>query len=163
MGLGRLNRGCVQGDSMLGEAAAELAATGGAALVTAMVTDGWEGVKARFARLLGRGDAREVEGAAARLEECRAALAVLTGAELQKARAEQEIAWRVRLGDLLERQPDWERELRSLVAEIRARARDSAVQVEQHVTGSGHAQQAVLGHGTQVNTFGGQVDPGPGR
>jgi hypothetical protein len=39
--------------------------------------DGWEGVKARFARLLGRGDAKEVERAAARLEECRALLAVL--------------------------------------------------------------------------------------
>lgn len=147
---------------MLGEAAAELAAAGGTALVTAMVTDGWVGFKAGFARLLGRGDAKEVEGAAARLEECRAVLAALAGAELQRARAEQELAWRVRLGDLLERRPDRERELRSLVAEVRARAGNVPGRVEQRVTGSGHAQQAVLGQGTQVNAFGGQVEPGSG-
>ena len=146
---------------MLGEAAAELAAAGGTALVTAMVTDGWEGIKARFARLLGRGDAKETEGAVTRLEECRAMLGVLAGAELQRARAEQELAWRLRLGDLLERQPDRASELRSLVAEVQARVGDPAGRVEQHVTGSGHAQQAVPGRGTQVNTFGGQVEPGP--
>jgi hypothetical protein len=38
---------------MLTEALTARAATGGTALVTAMVTDGWEGVKARFARVLG--------------------------------------------------------------------------------------------------------------
>jgi hypothetical protein len=145
---------------MLGEAAAELATAGGVALVTAMVTDGWEGVKARFARLLGRGDAKEAEGVAARLEECRAALAALAGAELQWARAEQELAWRVRLGDLLEREPDGERELRSLVAEVQARQPRADGWVEQRVTGSGHAQQAVQGQGMQVNNFGGQ---GSGR
>ena len=147
---------------MLGEAAGELAAAGGTALVTAMVTDGWEGVKARFARLLGRGDAKEAEGAAARLEECRAALVVLAGAELQRARAEQELAWRIRLGDLLERQPDGERELRSLVAEVQSRIRDSDGRVEQRVTGSGHAQQAVQGRGVQVNNFGGQGESDSG-
>lgn len=148
---------------MLGEAAAELAAAGGTALVTAMVADGWEGVKARFARLLGRGDAKEVEGAAARLEECRALLAMLAGAELERARAEQELAWRTRLGDLLERQPDGERELRSLVAEVQARVRGSDGWVEQRVIGSGHAQQAVQGRGIQVNNFGGQGEPDSGR
>jgi hypothetical protein len=141
---------------MLGEAAAELAATGGTALVTAMVTDGWEAVKARLARLLGRGDAKEVDRAAARLDEGRALLAVLAGRELQQARKEQELAWRVRLGDLLERQPDAESELRSLLVEMEGRAGESAVSVEQHVTASGRAQQAVLGQGIQVNKFGGQ-------
>jgi hypothetical protein len=148
---------------MLGEAAAALATSGGTALVAAMVTDGWEGVKARFARLLGRGDAREVEGAAARLEECRDLLAVLAGTELQRASTEQELAWRIRLGDLLERQPEAEYELRSLVAELQARARGSAGWVEQHVTGSDHARQAVQGQGIQVNNFGGQDESRTGR
>jgi hypothetical protein len=148
---------------MLGEAAADLAAAGGTALVTAMVTDGWEGVKVRFVRLLGRGDSKEIQGAAARLDECRGLLAVLVGAELQRARTEQEVAWRIRLGDLLEREPEAERELRSLVAGIQARARGSAGSVEQHVTGSDRAQQAVQGHGIQINTFGGQDESDAGR
>jgi hypothetical protein len=148
---------------MLGEAAAELAATGGTALVTAMVTDGWEGVKARFARLLGRGDAKEAERVAAWMEEYRAELAALAGEELQRARAAQEQEWRVRLVDLLVREPGMERELRSLVAEVQARQPGSYGRVEQHVTGSGHAQQAVQGRGVQVNNFGGQGEPGSGQ
>jgi hypothetical protein len=148
---------------MLGETAAELAAVGGTALVTAMVTDGWEGLRARFARILGRGNSKEVEVAAARLDECRALLAALEGAELQRARAEQEFAWRIRLGDLLEWQPEAGNELRLLVDEVRARTKGSAGRVEQHVTGSGSSQQAVLGQGVQVNTFGGQDEPGTGR
>lgn len=148
---------------MLGEAAAGVAAAGGTALVTAMVTDGWEGVRARFARLLGHGDAREAEGVAARMEECRAVLAVLAGTELQRVRAEQELAWSTRLGDLLERQPDRERELRSLVAELQAQIRSPSGWVEQRVTGSDRVQQAVQGRGIQVNNFGGQGEPTPGR
>ena len=148
---------------MLGEAAAELATAGGTALVTAMVTDGWEGVKDRFARLLGRGDAKEMARAAARMDECQALLAMLAGRELERARTEQELAWRVRLGDLLEREPDAEDDLRSLIAEVQAQSPGPAVWVEQHVTGSDHAQQAVQGHGIQVNTFGSQDEPGAGR
>ena len=48
---------------MLTEALAALASTGGTALVTAMVTDGWEDVKGKFARLFGGGKAREAEAA----------------------------------------------------------------------------------------------------
>lgn len=55
-----------------------LASTGGTALVTVMVTDGWEDVKGKFARLFGRGEPREAETAAARLEQSQAALAGLT-------------------------------------------------------------------------------------
>jgi hypothetical protein len=141
---------------MLEEALAGLASAGGTALVTAMVADGWEDIKARFARLLGRGDAKETESAAARLDESQTLLAVLAGDELQRARAEQEFAWRIRLGDLLERQPGAEPELRALIDEARTRAGSSAGFVEQHVTGSDQVQQAVQGYGIQVNTFGGQ-------
>jgi hypothetical protein len=147
---------------MLEEALTGLVSAGGTALVGAMVTDGWEAVRARFARLLGRGDAKEAKAAAARLEESRAFLAALAGAQLQRAQAELEITWCTRLGDLLERQPEAEQELRTLVAEAQALATGSAGRVEQHVSGSGGAQQAVLGHGHQVNYFGGQGDPAAG-
>ena len=141
---------------MLGEAAAELAAAGGTALVTAMVTDGWESFKARFARLLGRGNAEETEAVAVQLDETQAMLVARVGAALERARAEQQLAWRIRLGDALERQPGAENELRPLIAEIQAFAQAPSVSIEQNVTGFDHAQQAVQGQGNQVNTFGSQ-------
>jgi hypothetical protein len=123
------------GAGVLGEAAAELAAVGGTALVTAMVTDGWENFKARFARLLGRGHAEETEVVGVRLDESQAMLLGLAGADLERARVEQQLVWRVRLGDVLERHPGAENELRSLVAEIEARTQIPFVSIQQNVTG----------------------------
>jgi hypothetical protein len=145
---------------MLAEALAALASTGSTALVTAMVTDGWEGVRSRFARLLGRGNAKETEAAAARLEQSRAGLAGLAGPGLERAQGEQEIAWRTRLADLLERDPGAAGELRALVAEVQAQVAGSAGRVEQHAAAFDQAQQAVQGHGVQNITFGGQGGPG---
>lgn len=145
---------------MLTEALTALASTGGSALVTAMVTDSWEGVRARFARLFGRGDAKHAEAAAGRLEQSRAVLTGLSGADLERARAEQEIVWRTRLADLLEHDPSAEQELRVLVAEVQAQVVGSAGRVEQHAAAFDQAQQAVQGHGVQNVTFGGQGGPG---
>jgi hypothetical protein len=145
---------------MLTEALTALASMGGSALVAAMVTDSWEGVRARFARLFGRGDAKQAEAAAGRLEQSRAVLARLSGADLERARAEQEIVWRTRLADLLEHDPSAEQELRVLVAEVQAQVVGSAGRVEQHAAAFDQAQQAVQGHGVQNVTFGGQGGPG---
>jgi hypothetical protein len=145
---------------MLTETLTALASTGGTALVTAMVTDSWEGVKARFARVFGRGDAARAEAATGRLEQSRAVLAGLSGAGLERARAEQEIIWRTRLGDLLEQDPAMERELRELVAEVQAQMAGSAGRVEQHAVAFDQAQVAVQGHGVQFVTFGGQDGSG---
>jgi hypothetical protein len=90
-------------------------------------------------------------------------LAGLSAAELQRVRAEQEFAWRVRLGDLIERHPEADGELRALVDEMRARAGGSPVWVAQYVTGSDRAQQAVQGSGIQVNSFGDRDKPGTRR
>ena len=141
---------------MLTEALAALASTGGVALVTAMVTDGWDDVKGKFARLFGRGKAREAEAAVARLEQSRSALAGLSGADLERARAEQEVVWRTRLVDLLEQDPAAETELRRLVSEVQAQVARSAGPVQQHAAAYDQAQQAVLGHGVQNVRFGDQ-------
>ena len=139
------------------EALAALAAAAGMALVNAMVVDGWEGVRRRLARLLGRGNDEEAEVAAARLEKSREMLAGLSGADLGKAQAEQAVVWRTRLGDLLEDHPEVEGELRNLVAEVQAQVVvGSAGSVRQQVVGLDRAQQAVPGHGVQHNLFGGQ-------
>jgi hypothetical protein len=132
-----------------------LAATGGNAVVTAMVTDSWEGLRGKIAQLFGRGDKRESETALDRLDQSRATLARLSGRDLERAQAEQEIIWRTRLEDLLARHPAAEAELRGLVSEIRAQSIGSAGHIEQHATASGNAQQAVQGQGVMNVTFGG--------
>jgi hypothetical protein len=145
---------------MLTEALTALASTGGAALVTAMVTDSWEGVRGRVARLFGRGDAKQTDTAGERLEASRAALEGKSGAELDQAVSEQQVVWRTRLADLLEQDPGAERELWDLVAEIHAQTGGSAGTVVQHAAAYDQAQQAVQGHGVQHNTFGGQSGSG---
>jgi hypothetical protein len=145
---------------VLAEALAALASTGGTALVTAMVTDSWESIKGSVARLLGRGEPKQTEAAQERLELSRAVLDGLVGTELDWARAEQEIVWRTRLADLLEAHPQAADELTSLIGVIQAQSTHSAGPVVQHVTAYDQAQQAVLGHGVQNVTFGGQRDPG---
>src|SRR5690348_12894144 len=98
---------------MVVEALEALAAAGGTALVTAMVTDGWESIRQRVARLLGRGIDKEVQAAAVRLEKSHAMLTRLSGVDLERAEAEQAVVWRTRFSDLLENHPEVEGELRS--------------------------------------------------
>jgi hypothetical protein len=150
----------MEGDRMLEQALAALATMGGNAIVTAMVCDGWESLRLRFARLLGRGEAGAAEEIAAKLAQSQAELTAAAGADAARVRTEQEIAWRTRLADWLEQDPGGAGELRALVAEAQAQTIGSAGRVEQHVTGSGNAQQAVQGHGVQTNVFGGQDEPG---
>ena len=148
---------------MLTDALVGLASAGGTALVTAMVTDAWEDVKAHFARILGRGKATETATATAQLEQSRIALKGLTGSDLEIARVDQELIWRKHLADLLEQHPDSEAELQTLVAEVQARVAGLSAPVEQHVLAFDQAQQAVQGHGVQNVTFGGQREAGASR
>jgi hypothetical protein len=143
---------------VLDEALSALAAAGGTGLVTAMVTDGWESVRARVAKLFGRGNEKQAEVIAGRLEESRSRLEGLSADELDRARAAQEAAWRTRLADLLEEHPEAAPELRELVADVQARTANWAGQIDQRVIGFDQAQQALLGQGSQVNNFGGQRD-----
>jgi hypothetical protein len=141
---------------MIEIALAALAATGGSALVSAMVTDAWEGFRGKVAKLFGRGDAKETEAALAQLDQSRKALADAAGPELDRAKMEQEIVWRTRLTDLLTRHPDAEKELSGLVSEIQAQTIGTAGHIEQHAIAKDNAQQAVQGQGVQNVTFGGQ-------
>ena len=91
-----------------------LASMSGTALVTAMVSAGWDTLKLRYARLLGRDDPGETTDVAARLEQSRTVLMGLSGTALAEAKTAQEIIWRAQLIDLLERQPQAAHELRAL-------------------------------------------------
>jgi hypothetical protein len=128
---------------------ATILATAATALVTAMTTDGWEGVRKKVAQWFGRGKQDGTDRALAELDQSRAALTDAT-------RTEQEIIWRTRMGDLASRDGAAAAELPALVRELQALTATVAGHIEQHATASGNAQQAVLGQGTQTNTFGSQ-------
>src|ERR1700677_2226024 len=99
---------------------AAILATAGTALVTAMVTDGWEGVRKKVAQWFGRGKKDDTDRALTELDQARTALTTATGAELDRARMEQEIIWRTRVGDLASRDQAAAAELPALVQELQA-------------------------------------------
>jgi hypothetical protein len=98
--------------------AATLAALAGNALVTAAVTDVWEDVRHKIARLFGRGQPdSQIER---RLDATREQLAATDPDELEGAQVIQAAQWTTRFGDLLADHPEADAELRALVAEIQA-------------------------------------------
>jgi hypothetical protein len=140
--------------AVLGEVLTALVVSASTRLVTAMVEDGWEEVKARVARLLGRGDPAEEARQATRLERAREEVTEGSGQELEQARERQAAAWQTRFEDLLEDSPEAAAELRELVEFLgRTGAAASAGTVQVHAQASGQAQQAVQGQGVQTNTF----------
>lgn len=129
-----------------------LAGTAASALVGAVAKDAWSAAKKGTARLLGRGDQAREAAVEGQLERTRAAVES-AGADSEAVRGRQEAVWAGRLEDLLIERPGAADELRTLVREIGATGTRSAGHVVQHATASGNAQQAVLGHGSQTNTF----------
>ncbi|MEV4830527.1 hypothetical protein AB0K25_19655 [Micromonospora sp. NPDC049257] len=88
------------------------------------------------------------------LERTRVAVEA-AGPDGERVRAQHEALWAGRLEDLLIERPDAAADLDALVRQVAvASGGRSAGHVVQHVSASDSAQQAVLGHGSQVNTFG---------
>jgi hypothetical protein len=86
-------------------------------VVAAAVTDTFEAVRDRVARLFGRG--MPDPATERRLETTRAELANLTGTDAASVEAAQQVQWRVRFSDLCEAYPEAAQELAQLVAELR--------------------------------------------
>ncbi|WP_208035228.1 hypothetical protein [Streptomyces cyanogenus] len=103
---------------MLSEAMVAMAAAGGSAVVQAAGTDAWEGLRARVARLLGRGAAQGEQDALARLDRTRTALESAGDDDMADARTRQQAAWQTRFQDLLEGLHEAERQ--AAVAELEA-------------------------------------------
>jgi len=95
-----------------------LASMAGSAVVTAAMTDAWEDVRHKFAKLFGRGELDPLIGQ--RLDMTHAQLVATPAADLVKVQAEQAARWSGRLADLLTDRPDTEAELRALVREIQS-------------------------------------------
>lgn len=95
-----------------------LTALAGNTLVTAAVTDAWEDVRHKVARLFGRGEAdpkieQKLNDTWRQLDAAKP-----TG-ELERVQADLARDWTVRLKDLLADYPDAEAELNALVEDIR--------------------------------------------
>jgi len=151
---------------MLAEALTALASLAGNTVVAAATTDAWEAARRRFARLLGRGDPKQEQLAAGRLEETHKRLAG-AGADLDQARAAQAQRWAGRLADLLEEDPGVEAELRTVVEEIRAALPAGTVSASDHAVAAGRdVNITASGAGTAIGVVHGNVappgPPGPG-
>ena len=102
----------------MGESLLTLAALAGQMVVDAAATDAWETAEHRYAKLLGRGDAKQTQLAEQWLEETREQLAGGAGADMEMIRTALAGRWAGRWADLLEEDPDAEAELRGFVQEI---------------------------------------------
>jgi hypothetical protein len=138
---------------------AALAALAGNALVTAAVTDAWEDVRNKIARVFGRG--RPDPQIEKRFEATRAALeAAGSPADAGKARADQTASWTARLTVLLEDHPEACGELEELVRAIRG----SAAVASDHAVAAGRDVNITASSGgVGAGVIHGKVSVGPTR
>ena len=125
---------------MLGKSPLALAAlAGGRTLVDAAGADEWETAQRKFARLLGRGDAKQTRLAEQRLEETREKLIGAAGTDVGLIRKALGVGWAGRLVDFLEENPDTEADLQTLVQEVRAVLHAETVSASNHAVSANGA------------------------
>jgi hypothetical protein len=135
-----------------GDVLAALAQFAGQTVAAAAVTDVWEAVRGRFARLLGRGDARKIEAAERWLAQTREQLtAAGAGAPLEQVQEAAAERWAGRFADLLDEDPALEAELRTLVAQV-------AAELPAGVAAAGHSVAA--GRDVRITASGGGIAAG---
>jgi hypothetical protein len=122
---------------MSGEALIGLAQFAGQTVAAAAITDVWESVLSRFARLLGRGDARKTEVVEGWLAQTREQLASVGSSGLEQARQVAAERWAGRFADLLDEDPAIGEELRALVDEVAAELPTGGVFAIGHSVGAG--------------------------
>jgi hypothetical protein len=134
-----------------------LVATAGSALVQAMVTDGWEGVRHKVARLFGRGEPDPA--IERRLDATRQELAAASPAELSAVQAALAAQWQTRFADLLADRPEAEAGLAGLVGELTP----VTTAASDHAVAAGRDVHVSADHGgVAAGVIGGDVTlPGP--
>jgi hypothetical protein len=150
-----------------GDVLIALAQFAGQTMAAAAVTDVWEAVRGRFARLLGRGDARRTQVAEQWLAQTHQQLAAAPGSGLERVREDAAERWAARFADLLDEDPGVEAELRALVEEVAAQLPVGAVSTADHSVAAGRdVNITASGGGTAAGVIHGNVAPpdptGPG-
>lgn len=104
-----------------GDVLVALAQWAGQTVAAAAITDVWEAARDRFARFLGRGDARKTEVTERWLAQTWEQLAAAApGGDLERVQEAQAERWTGRFADMLDEDPGLEAELRALVEEVAA-------------------------------------------
>ena len=155
---------------MSGEVLLALAQFAGQTVVAAAVTDVWESVRGRFARLIGRGDKPRTEAAERWLAQTREQLTAAGSGELEQVRQAAAERWAGRFADLLDEDPAVEAALRSLVEEVVAGLPAGSVSAAGHSVAAGRdVRITASGGGTAAGVIHGNVGssgptvPGPGQ
>jgi hypothetical protein len=145
---------------MPGEVLMALAQFAGQTVAAAAITDVWEAVRDRFARLLGRGDTRRTQVAEQWLVQTHHQLTTAPSAELEQGRAAQAQRWAGRFADLLDEDPGIEAELRALVEEVAAQLPAAAVSAADHSVAAGRdVNITASGGGTAAGVIHGNMTP----
>jgi hypothetical protein len=146
---------------MSGDVLMTLAQFAGQTVVAAAITDAWEAVRDRFARLLGRKDARRTEVAKQWLTQTREQqLAAAESGSVELVREAQAERWVGRFSDLLDEDPGVEAELRALVEEVSALLPAGAVSATGHGVAAGRdVAITASGGGIAAGVIHGSVTP----
>ena len=148
------------GGGVPGDVLMALAQFAGQTVAQAAITDVWEAVRGRFARLLGRGDARKTQVAEQWLAQTRQQLAAAAGSGLEQAREAAAERWAGRFADLLDEDPGVEAELRALAEEVAAQLPPTAVSAADHSLAAGRdVNISASGGGTAAGVIHGNVAP----
>ena len=134
-----------------------LAAVAASALVQAMVTDGWEGIRHRVARLFGRG--QPDVAIERRLDATRDQLTAATPGDLEEVQAALAAQWETRFADLLADHPDAEADLAALVKDIKP----TVTAADHSVAAGGNVTAMAKSGGVAATVVHGDVHTGPTR
>jgi hypothetical protein len=147
----------VPGDVLLA-----LAQFAGQTVAQAAITDVWEAVRGRFAKLIGRGNGRKTEVAERWLAETHDQLAAAVGPALVVAQQAQAERWAARFADLLDEDPAIEAALRALAEQVKAQLPEQEVSAADHSVAAGRDVRIAADRGgTAAGVIHGNVAPGP--
>src|ERR1035437_10184817 len=155
------------GGDLPGDVLMTLAQFAGQTVAQAAITDVWDAVRGRVARLLGRGDYRKTQVSEQWLAQTRQQLTTAAGVELERVREAQAERWTGRFADLLDEDPGLEAELRALMKKIAGQLPAAAVSASGHSVAAGRVVNITAsGGGTAAGVIHGNVAPpdptGPG-
>jgi hypothetical protein len=137
-----------------------LAQFAGQTVAAAAVTDLWESARGRFARLLGRGDARRTHAAEGWLAQTREQLATAGPGAVEQVRHASAERWAGRFADLLDEDPAVEAELRALVEEVAAQLPAGSVSAAGYSLAAGRdVRITASGRSVAVGVIHGNVAP----
>jgi hypothetical protein len=148
------------GGEMLAEGVVALAQFAGQTVAAAAITDLWEAARQKFARLLGRGDAKKTQVAERWLAETHEQLTAAAGADVEAVRAAQAQRWEGRFADLLDEDPGIEADLRAVVQEVAAGLPAGMVSAAGHAVAAGRdVNITASGGGIAAGVIHGNVAP----